>query len=114
MQTVRYVQTYEDDITYYERYFSVILSFVGIRMTPLAISILAHAALFERLDKEIKLKIADRNQTNLQVVANNISKLRKTKHLEGSTVTTKQLPPKGVPFSLNLILNVKKEANIEG
>lgn len=109
MNSARYIQNCKDNITYYERYFAIILAFAGIKMTPLSVSILAHAALFERLDKEVKSQIAIRNNTNEQVVANGISKLRKSKHITGSKVTAGKLPAVGGPFSLTLTLNVTKE-----
>jgi len=111
MKNLRIVRNYTDDISYYEGYIAVILAFASIKMTQLHISILAHAALFDRLDKEVKLKIAERNNTNEQVVANGISKLRKLKHLEGSKVTPKLTPPKDLPIALTLIMNVNQEAN---
>ena len=80
MKNVRIARNYENKISFYEGYISVILSFASIKMTQLHISILAHAALFDKLDKEVKLMIAQRNETNEQVVANGISKLRKMKH----------------------------------
>ncbi len=114
MKNVRIARNYEDKISFYEGYIAVILAFASIKMTQLHISILAHAALFDKLDKEVKLMIAERNQTNEQVVANGISKLRKMKHLEGSKVTPKLTPPKEIPFALTLIMNVNQEANRTG
>lgn len=114
MKTVRIVRNFDDKITYYEGYIAVILALASIKMTQLHISILAHAALFERLDKEVKEQIAQRNETNLQVVANGISKLRKMKHLDGTKVTPKLTPPKETPFALTLILNVNQTANGTG
>jgi hypothetical protein len=114
MNNVRIARNYADKISYYEGYIAVILAFASIKMTQLHISILAHAALFEKLDKEIKVMIALRNNTNEQVVANGISKLRKIGHLDGVKVTAKLNPPKELPFSLTLILNVNKETNRTG
>ena len=111
MKNLRIVRNYTDDISYYEGYIAVILAFASIKMTQLHISILAHAALFDKLDKEVKQKIAKRNNTNEQVVANGISKLRKLKHLEGSKVTPKLTPPKDLPIALTLIMNVNQTAN---
>lgn len=114
MKNLRIVRNYGDKISYYEGYISVILAFASIKMSPLHISILAHAALFERLDKEIKGKIAKRNETNEQVVANGISKLRKLKHLDGNKVIPKLNPPKDTPLALTLIMNVTQETNGTG
>ena len=114
MKTVRIARNFQDKISYYEGYIAVILALAGIKMTQLHISILAYAALFDKLDKDIKLAIAERNETNQQVVANGISKLRKLGHLDGVKVTPKLNPPKETPFALTLILNVNQETNRTG
>jgi hypothetical protein len=114
MKNLRIVRNYEDSISYYEGYIAIVLAFAGIKMTQLFISVLAHAALFESLDREVKKKIAERNETNEQVVANGISKLRKTNYLEGSKVVAKLTPPKEMPVSLTLIMNVNQKTDRTG
>lgn len=114
MKNLRIVRNYEDSISYYEGYIAIVFAFAGIKMTQLHISILAHAALFESLDREVKTKIAQRNDTNEQVVANGISKLRKMSYLEGSKVVAKLNPPKDMPISLTLIMNVNQKTDRAG
>ena len=96
---------YTDEISYYEGFISIILASASIRMTPLYISVLAHAALYQKLDKEVKTKIAEKNNTNLQVIANTISKLRKDRYLDGAKVNPKLNPPKNSPTVLELVLH---------
>lgn len=109
MKTLTIKRVFDDDISLIEGYISSILTLSGVHIPKPLISVLAHSVKYGKLDAEIKREIAERTLSDVQVVSNNITKLRKMKLLIGNkTIEKLQTSPGKLPVSLNLVMDVKK------
>ena len=93
-------RVFDSEIELLERYLDTLLTFSGLHLTPPLITILAYAVKHKNLTPEVKQEIAKKYNTSLQVVANNITKLRRMKFLKGSEVD-ERLVPKNRELSLS-------------
>lgn len=101
-------RSYSDDISLLEGYIDVLLTLSGVKLSIPLISVLAYSIKHKKLDQRVKELIAQRHKSNIQVVSNNITKLRKMKLLEGQN-TVKKLIPKDLTLTIQLKLERVKE-----
>ncbi len=106
-------RTYKDELTLIEGYITFLLALSGVKLPQPSVTVLSYAVKYKKLSIDIKRLIAERTKSDVQVVSNNITKLRKMKLLEGQLPNKKLIPP-SIPTTVILNLNIEENKNEEG
>lgn len=112
-KSAKIARKYESGVEFQQAYIDIILRLAGYRLSDLYTSILAYVSYYEKLDKNVKQILAEKNNTSIQVISNGITKLRKLGVLEKNKVNQKLIPADKESINLVLILGVESKTKNE-
>lgn len=110
-KSAKIARKYESGVEFQQAYIDIILRLAGYRLSDLYTSILAYVSYYEKLDKNVKQVLAEKNKTSIQVISNGVTKLRKLGVLEKNKVNKKLIPADKESINLVLILGVESNEN---
>lgn len=107
MQSKSVMRKFDSKVASAAGYIGLLLSFSEIRLSNMLLKSLAYVAIYGKLTREQKELLAEECSTDLQTVANALTKLRKLGLIQGNEVDKRLALPESFPFKLVFIINEK-------
>lgn len=113
LKSAKIARKYESGVEFQQAYIDIVLRLAGYRLSDLYTNILAYISYYDKLDKNVKQILAEKNNTSIQVISNGITKLRKLGILEKNKVNRRIVPSDKEAINLTLMLGVEKKQPVE-